>query len=71
MPSTNVTYKLFPKKWWKKLTTKQFNKSRDQLAGYAKSKELDTGLSEVIIRVNHSIGRAGAKLVVRQSVRHR
>ncbi len=47
--SSHVTYKLFPKRWFKVLKPKQFENARRQLNTYATSKELDKSLSEVCI----------------------
>ncbi len=49
--SRNVTYKLFPKKWYKELTPKKFERARMKLNTYAQSKELDKGLSEVTLLI--------------------
>ncbi len=47
MASSHITYKLFPKRWFKDLSIKKFTKARAQLNTYATSKELDKALSEV------------------------
>ncbi len=47
--------KMFPDKWWKKMTKKELHNSREQLRLYSLSKELETGINEVstfaIIRI--------------------
>jgi len=39
--------KLFPDKWYRKMTKAELKEARDQLRAYSISKELDTGISEV------------------------
>ncbi len=39
--------KMFPDKWYKKMTRKELKNSRDQLRSYALSKELEMGINEV------------------------
>ncbi len=39
--------KMFPDKWWKKMTKKELHNSREQLRLYSLSKELETGINEV------------------------
>ena len=47
--SSYAVLKMFPDKWYKKMTREQLKDARMQLRAYAISKELDTGVSEVFI----------------------
>ena len=45
--SSFTSYKLFPDKWFKKMSKEELKDARDQLRSYSMSRELDTGLKEV------------------------
>ena len=46
--------KLFPDKWYKKMSRSELKEAREQLRAYSISKELDTGISEVSASVELS-----------------
>ncbi len=41
--------KLFPDRWYKKLTSRELQKARERLTSYTVAKDLDTSLAEVFM----------------------
>ncbi len=51
--ASNVTLKLFPSKWYRKMSSEELEDARQQLRAYAVMKDLDTGISEVFFDKNY------------------